>query len=54
MAFYKERKIFSVRLLYSSAREDYANGKVKLVTGWSNREIQSLFSYKDKVQHNAV
>ena len=53
MAFCKERKIFSVRLPYSFAMEDYANGKLKLVTVWSNREIQSLFSYKDKVQHHS-
>ena len=51
-----------MKFLYSSANEkfsklfvnktDYTNGKVKLVTIWNTRKIQSLFNYKDKVQHD--
>ena len=59
----EERKIFTVRLPYSSANEkfsklyvnkieDYTNCKVKIVIIWNTRKIQSLFNYKDKIQHS--
>ena len=60
---YLFKEIFAVRLPYSSASEkfskllvnkikDYTNGKGKLVKTWNTRKIQSLFNYKDKVQHH--
>ena len=62
--FFKERTIFRVRLPYSSENqkfsklfvnkiEDYTNGKVKFVLIWNTCKIQSLFNYKDKVQHRS-
>ena len=52
-----------MRLPYSSASKkfsnllvnkikDYTNGKGKLVKTWNTSKIQSLFNYKDKVQHH--
>ena len=60
---FEEKKIFTVRLPYSSPNEkfsklfvnkieDYNNGKVRLVIIWNARKIQSLFNYKDKIQHH--
>ena len=59
----EERKTFTVRLPYSSVNEkfsklyvnkieEYTNCKVKLVIIWNTRKIQSLFNYKDKIQHS--
>ena len=38
--------------LFVNEVEDYTNDKVKLVIIWSTRKIQSIFNYKDKVQHH--
>ena len=38
--------------LFVNKISDYTKGKVKFVTIWNNRKIQSLFNYKDKVQHH--
>ena len=55
---FEERKIFTVRLLYSSANEKFSKLFVrriryKLVMIWNTRKIQSLFNYKDKIQHHS-
>ena len=61
---FEERKIFTVRLPYSSANkkfsklfvnkiENYINGKVKLVIILNTRKIQSLFNHKDKIQNHS-
>ena len=60
----EERKIFTVRLPYSSVNdkfskslvneiEDYTIGKIKLFIIWNTRKIQSLFNNKDNVQHHS-
>ena len=61
---FEKIKMFTMRLPYSFANEkfsklfvskieDYTKGKVKLVIIRNTRKIQSLFNYKDNLQHHS-